>query len=226
MSLRSNLRALFTMGRGVVKGLSDLHLTDDPIAHFEQWFDDAKRSGLFLPEALCLATAAPDGTPSARMMLLKAVDQRGFVFFTNYESRKGGELERNPEAAAVLHWDVMARQVRLEGPVLRSPAAESDEYFATRALDSRIGAWASLQSQELDSRATLLKRVAAEAARHGTRVPRPPQWGGYRLWPRSLEIWLEGPFRVHDRARWTREVDLHDPQQPRVGPWQATRLYP
>jgi pyridoxamine 5'-phosphate oxidase len=215
--------------RSMRQAMLPTRLPDDPMPLFEEWFLAAREKKVQPnPDAMVLATATPDGRPSARVVLCKKLvkDPGYVVFFTNYDSRKGGELERNPEAAAVLHWDVMARQVRLEGPVLRSPAAESDEYFATRALDSRIGAWASLQSQELDSRATLLKRVAAEAARHGTKVPRPPQWGGYRLWPRSLEMWLEGPFRVHDRARWTREVDLGDPQQPRVGPWRATRLYP
>jgi pyridoxamine 5'-phosphate oxidase len=177
---------------------------------------------------MVVATATAEGRPSARVVLCKKlVVAPGYVvFFTNYQSRKGAELDANPEAAAVLHWDDLARQVRLEGRVLRSPDEESDEYFASRALDSRIGAWASLQSQPLDSRGTLLRRVAVEAARHGTQVPRPPHWGGYRLWPRVVELWLEGPFRVHDRARWTRELDLSDPARPRPGPWQATRLYP
>ena len=107
----------------------------------------------------------------------------------------------------MFHWDAFGRQVRLEGRVVRSPGDESDEYFASRALDSRIGAWASLQSQPLDSRTTLLKRVAIEAARFGTHVPRPPHWGGYRLWPEAVELWIEGPFRVHDRARWTRTLE-------------------
>ena len=137
----------------------------------------------------------------------KLIPAPGFlVFFTNYDSRKGAELAANPRASAVFHWDAFGRQVRVEGPIVRSPADESDEYFASRALDSRIGAWASLQSQPLDARRTLLKRVAVEAARFGTSVPRPPHWGGYRLWPESVELWIEGPFRVHDRARWTRSL--------------------
>jgi pyridoxamine 5'-phosphate oxidase len=147
------------------------------------------------------------------------------VFFTNYDSRKGDELAANPRAAAVFHWDAFGRQVRLEGPIVRSPAAESDEYFASRALDSRIGAWASLQSQPLDARRTLLKRVATEAARFGTHVPRPPHWGGYQLWPEAVELWIEGPFRVHDRARWTRTLEARGDAFG-AGPWAATRLFP
>jgi pyridoxamine 5'-phosphate oxidase len=148
------------------------------------------------------------------------------VFFTNYHSRKGEELAANPRAAAVLHWDALGRQVRLEGRVVRSPEPESEDYFAKRALDSRIGAWASLQSQPLDSRKTLLKRVAIEAARHGTNVPKPPHWGGYRLWPETLELWIEGSFRVHDRARWTRTLEAAGTSEFRTGDWLATRLYP
>jgi pyridoxamine 5'-phosphate oxidase len=176
---------------------------------------------------MSVATATPDGRPSVRVVLCKhlIVDPGYVVFFTNYHSRKGSELDANPRAAAVLHWDAFGRQVRLEGCIVKSPADESDEYFASRALDSRIGAWASLQSQPLDSRKTLLKRVAAEAARFGTHVPRPPHWGGYRLWPETVELWIEGPFRVHDRARWTRTVE---PQGDgcAAGPWSATRLFP
>jgi pyridoxamine 5'-phosphate oxidase len=148
------------------------------------------------------------------------------VFFTNYESRKGHELEGNPRAAAVLHWDALGRQVRLEGRIVRSPAGESDDYFASRPLESRIGAWASLQSQPLPSRAELMKRVAAVAARHGTSVPRPPHWGGYRLWPEAVELWCEGAFRVHDRARWSRSIEPDGPHTFRCGGWQSTRLYP
>jgi pyridoxamine 5'-phosphate oxidase len=211
------------------QGMLPSTLPEDPMPLFEQWFRHAREQKVQPnPDSMVVATATAQGRPSARVVLCKKLvaDPGYVVFFTNYQSRKGSELDANPEAAAVLHWDDLARQVRLEGPVLRSPGEESDEYFASRALDSRIGAWASLQSQPLDSRGTLLRRVAVEAARHGTHVPRPPHWGGFRLWPRALELWLEGPFRVHDRARWTRELDLSDPARPRPGPWQATRLYP
>lgn len=217
MSLRSNLRALFTMGRGVVKGLSDLHLTDDPIGYFQRWFDDAKRSGLFLPEALCLATAAPDGTPSARMMLLKGVDERGFVFFTNYESRKGDQLAGNPRAALVFHWAILERQVRVEGRVERISQAESEAYFRTRPRGSRIGAWASKQSAVLGSREELERRVREFGAKYsGDDVPLPPFWGGFRLRPDVIEFWQGRLNRLHDRLRYTRSGNS----------WSAERLYP
>jgi pyridoxamine 5'-phosphate oxidase len=204
-------------------------LPDDPMPLVHEWFADARaRKVQPNPDAMVVATATPDGRPSARVVLCKQmiVEPGYVVFFTNYDSRKGGELAANPRAAAVFHWDALSRQVRLEGPILRSPDAESDEYFATRALDSRLGAWASLQSQPLDSRTTLLKRVAVETARHGTHVPRPPHWGGYRLWPDAVELWIEGSFRVHDRARWNRRLDPAGPHDFRPGAWESTRLYP
>lgn len=203
-------------------------LPADPMPIVEAWLREAReRKVQPNPDSMVVATATPDGAPSARVVLCKkfVIDPGYAVFFTNYDSRKGHELAVNQRVAGVFHWDTMSRQVRLEGRVVLSPARESDEYFASRALDSRIGAWASLQSQPLDSRATLLKRVAIEAARHGTAPSRPPHWGGYRLWPESVELWCEGAFRVHDRALWRRTL------QPAadgfsVGPWQATRLYP
>jgi pyridoxamine 5'-phosphate oxidase len=203
-------------------------LPADPMPTVESWFREAReRKVQPNPDAMVVATSTPDGAPSARVVLCKKLvaDPGYVVFFTNYESRKGHELAANQRVAGVFHWDSMSRQVRLEGRVVLSPPAESDEYFASRALDSRIGAWASLQSQPLDSRATLLKRVAIEAARHGTAPTRPPHWGGYRFWPESVELWCEGAFRVHDRAIWRRAL------QPAAGgfsagPWQSTRLYP
>lgn len=204
-------------------------LPSDPMPLFEQWFLEARTdAGLRNPDAMVVATSTPDGRPSARVVLCKAlvVDPGYIVFYTNYDSRKGHELDANARASAVFHWDALGRQARLEGTVARSPAEESDAYFASRALDSRIGAWASLQSQPLDSRRTLLKRVATEAARFGISVPRPPHWGGFRLWPEAVELWSEGAFRVHDRARWTRAVEPDGPAGFRAGPWRATRLYP
>jgi pyridoxamine 5'-phosphate oxidase len=203
-------------------------LPADPMPTVESWFREAReRKVQPNPDAMVVATSTPDGAPSARVVLCKKLvaDPGYVVFFTNYESGKGLELAANQRVAGVFHWDSMSRQVRLEGRVVLSPPAESDEYFASRALDSRIGAWASLQSQPLDSRATLLKRVAIEAARHGTAPTRPPHWGGYRFWPESVELWCEGAFRVHDRAIWRRTL------QPvaggfGAGPWQSTRLYP
>ena len=210
------------------KGFLPSTLPDDPMPLFQEWFDGARKARAQPnPDAMALATASPDGRPSVRVVLCKKlVASPGYVvFFTNYDSRKGGELAANPRAAAAFHWDAFGRQVRLEGPIVRSPGPESDEYFVSRALDSRIGAWASLQSQPLDSRTTLLKRVASEAARFGTHVPRPPHWGGYRLWPETVELWIEGPFRVHDRARWSRTVEPRG-DGVTAGPWQATRLFP
>jgi pyridoxamine 5'-phosphate oxidase len=210
------------------KGFLPSKLPDDPMPLFEKWFSGARAARVQPnPDAMALASSTPDGQPSVRIVLCKKlVTAPGYVvFFTNYDSRKGRELDGNPRAAAVFHWDALGRQVRLEGPIVRSPPDESDAYFASRALDSRIGAWASLQSQPLDSRRTLLARVAAEAARFGTHVPRPPHWGGYQLWPESVELWIEGPFRVHDRARWTRSVARHGARID-TGAWQATRLYP
>lgn len=209
-----------------LKRLDESDADADPFRQFHAWMREAIDAKVPEPTAMTLATVDDAGRPSARIMLLKGLDARGFVFFTNYESRKGHELEQNPRAAAVLHWDSLGRQVRLEGLVVRSPATESDKYFAGRALDSRIGAWASLQSQPLDSRTTLLKRVAAETARFGARVPRPPHWGGFRLWPDAVELWVDGRFRIHDRGRWTRTLTPSGPSEFQPGSWTSTRLFP
>jgi pyridoxamine 5'-phosphate oxidase len=204
-------------------------LPADPMPIFETWYREAReQKSQPNPDSMVIATATPDGKPAARVVLCKKLlAQPGYVvFFTNYDSRKGHEIEANPRIAGVLHWDSMSRQVRLEGRAVKCPPQESDAYFHTRAIDSRIGAWASLQSQPLDSRATLLKRVAVEAARHGTAPTRPPHWGGYHFWPEAVELWCEGAFRVHDRARWTRTLEPVGTTGFQAGPWQATRLYP
>ena len=204
-------------------------LPGDPMPTVEAWFKEARdRKVQPNPDSLVLATASPDGAPSARVVLCKKlVVAPGYVvFFTNYDSRKGHELAANPRVAGVFHWDTLSRQIRLEGRVVKCPPAESDAYFASRALDSRIGAWASLQSQPLDSRTTLLKRVAIEAARHGPSPSRPPHWGGYHFWPETVELWCEGAFRVHDRARWSRTLEPMGGTGFGAGPWRATRLYP
>lgn len=211
------------------KTLLPARLPKDPLPLFAEWFSLARKKNVQPnPDSMALATASAEGQPSVRIVLCKrlVVDPGYVVFFTNYASRKGLELAENPKAAAVLHWDQLSRQVRLEGRVVRSPGDESDEYFASRALDSRVGAWASRQSQPLPSRATLLKQVAKEAARFGTNVPRPPHWGGYRLWPESVELWVQGPFRVHERAQWTRTLSPLNEHTFKPGPWSSTLLYP
>jgi pyridoxamine 5'-phosphate oxidase len=213
----------------LAKGLLPTRLPDDPMPLLEEWFTAARKQQVQPnPDSMVVATATPDGSPSARVVLCKRfVASPGYiVFFTNYDSRKGADLAINPRAAAVFHWDALGRQARLEGPIVKSPAAESDEYFSSRALESRLGAWASLQSQPLESRTLLLKRVAVETARFGTKVPRPPHWGGYRLWPEKLELWIDGPFRVHDRALWTRTLAPGSDADFSAAPWQSTRLFP
>lgn len=214
-------------------GLPD-PLPADPMPLFRAWFDDAQAARHQPnPNAMTLATATPDGVPSARIVLCKEIlrEPEAVVFYTNYESRKGHELLANPRAAAVFHWDAFDRQARLEGRVERSPAAESDAYFASRAWEKRIGAWASRQSEALASRDELTERVLetilglgldAGALMHGEAVPipRPPHWGGFRLIPSAIELWVGGPGRIHDRARWTRAADG------RGGAWSATRLFP
>ncbi len=211
-------------------------LPASPLPLFGAWFRDAcSRAPQPNPDAMVLATVGDDSAPSARVVLCKRVDESAgyVVFFTNYESRKGRELTGHPRAAAVIHWDSMHRQVRIEGPVIRSPAAESDDYFASRAMLSRIGAWASEQSQPLDSREALANQVKAAAERFGVSpealegvVPRPPHWGGHRLWIESMELWVEGPGRVHDRAVWRRTLKRQDEFSFAGGEWQATRLNP
>ena len=219
---------------------SDLTLPEplpaDPMPLFHEWFREAAaRRAQPNPDAMILATTASSGDPSARVVLCKRIDVAAghVVFFTNYESRKGRELAARPRAAAVLHWDALHRQVRIEGPVVRSPDSESEQYFASRALDSRIAAWASAQSEPLASRESLKQRVREFAARFGIQagatdgtVPRPPHWGGHRLWIDTIELWTEGANRVHDRAVWTRSLQRADEYSFAGGPWRSTRLNP
>jgi pyridoxamine 5'-phosphate oxidase len=201
----------------VTRGLPDLTPRDDPIAFFRRWFEDAKAAGIYLPESMAVATATLDGAPAVRMMLLKGVDQRGFVFFTNYESRKGAELAANPRAALVFHWAVLERQVRVEGTVEKLLPAESEAYFRTRPRGSRLGAWASRQSAPLASRAELDRRFREFEARFaGREIPLPPFWGGFRLQPLVIEFWQGRLNRLHDRLRYTRQG----------GGWLVERLYP
>ena len=210
-------------------------LPADPLAVAAAWLAEATaRAAQPNPNSMTLATVDAAGQPSARIVLCKEiVPQAGYVaFFTNYESRKGRELAANPHAALVMHWDHLFRQVRIEGLIEKAPAAESDAYFASRPWQRRIGAWASEQSRPVGSRADLVAAVAATARRFGTPVPgpedggpepgvtipRPAHWGGYHLVARSVELWVEGESRIHDRARWTRPTP--------GAPWTVTRLQP
>jgi pyridoxamine 5'-phosphate oxidase len=211
-------------------------LPADPLPLFSSWFQQAReRRTQPNPDAMVLATVNDAGHPSARIVLCKrlAADDGYLVFFTNYESRKSRELSAHPRAAVVFHWDALHRQVRVEGPVIRSPEAESDEYFASRALDSRIGAWASKQSEPLASREVLVSSVQQTAARFGVQpgsttatIPRPPHWGGHRLWIESIELWMEGANRIHDRAVWTRTLQRRDTYSFSASQWRSTRLNP
>ncbi len=191
----------------------------DPITLFQEWFADAKNhAGIAEPTAMTLATATTEGKPSARIVLLKQADEKGFVFFTNYEGRKSHELMANPEAALCFYWMKLERQIRIEGHVQKTSAAESDEYFASRDRRKQIGAWASLQSQTLPDRHNLETRYQEIEARYaGKPVPRPPYWGGWRLVPRTIEFWHQGDFRLHDRWVYTRGAD---------GAWAKEYLYP
>jgi len=217
MALWSTFRAFFTAGKGVFGGLSEEGAGDDPLALFHAWFQDAIRSGVYLPESMALGTATPDGKPSVRLVLLKGYDERGFVFFTNYESRKAAELEANPEATLVFHWAILQRQIRMEGTVQRITKAESDAYFRSRTRGSQIGAWASRQSEPLAAREELEERDKQyEAEFKGGEVPLPPFWGGYRLKPRSIEFWQGRANRLHDRIKFVRDQEG----------WARLRLYP
>jgi len=216
MSLKSTIKTALTLGQGLATGLPDAAMDADPIELFELWFEAAQESGILLPEAMSLATATPDGMPSARMVLLKQVDQDGFVFFTNYESQKASELDANPRAALCFHWAVLQRQVRVAGPVEKVSEEESAEYFATRGRGSQVGAWASLQSRVLPSRDTLEERVRQIEAEHPDQVPLPPFWGGYRLTPERIEFWQGRADRLHDRLRFQRDGQR----------WTTQRLYP
>jgi len=176
----------------------------DPIAEFNAWFEEAREAGVPVPETITLATADAAGRPSARMLLLKGADERGFTFFTSYESRKGRELETNPHAALVVYWQPLGRQVRVEGTVRRLPAEESDAYFATRPPRSRAAAAASRQSEVIEGREELEAEIERLLAEHGDEVPRPERWGGYVLEPEVIELWQHGDDRLHDRFRFTR----------------------
>ena len=196
--------------------MDERHVADDPLELLRTWLDDA-REAVAQPDAMTLATADPDGRPSARVVLLRGVDDRGITFFTNRSSRKGSELEHNPQAAAVLHWWELGRQVRIEGAVEQTTDDESTAYWQSRPRGSQLAAWASPQSQRLSGRDELDIRVAeAEERFAGVDVPLPPFWGGYRLVPASVEFWTHRDDRLHDRVRYLREPDG----------WRRERLAP
>lgn len=190
---------------------------EDPIALFEAWMAEAATSEPNDPNAVCLATATPEGRPSARMVLLKGVDPQGFVFYTNLESRKGRELTANPFAALCFHWKTLQRSVRVEGRVEAVSAEEADAYYASRARGSRIGAWASRQSRPLEGRWALEKAVAEYTLKFGVgEIPRPPHWSGFRLLPDRMELWRDMPFRLHERRVFHRAG----------AGWEMEMLYP
>ncbi len=191
---------------------------DDPFAIAQQWLDDATETEVNDPNAIALATVDANGLPNVRMVLLKDITSDGFVFYTNYEGRKAQEIEASRNAAFVLHSKTQARQVRVRGIVSRVDAATSDTYYASRSLQSRLGAWASRQSQPLSSRASLMAEVAKVTASKGPNPSRPPYWGGYNIAPLEIEFWADGAFRLHDRFRWSRPTVKES--------WTIARLSP
>jgi pyridoxamine 5'-phosphate oxidase len=217
MSLKSSLKTVLTLGQGVATGIPDAAADADPVELFQAWLSVAEEAGIHEANAVALATATPDGVPSVRMVLLKGVDPRGFVFYTNYESRKARELEANPRAALCIHWPVLERQIRVTGTVSRVSEEESFAYFSSRGRGSRIGAWASKQSRPLPDRTELEARVRETRERfEGDDVPLPPFWGGYRIEPDGIEFWQGRADRLHDRLVFTPSADG----------WTTERLYP
>ena len=208
----------FKRTANIMKTLSEKEILDNPLDQFEQWLAEALAAGMIEPTAMALATVDEFGRPSARMVLLKEVSESGFVFFTNYQSRKGKELLKNPHAALVFWWDVLQRQVRIEGKVRKISTTESDVYFSSRPLGSRIGAWASNQSEIIDNYRILEQQyLQIENKFAGKSVKRPAHWGGYRLKPDRIEFWQGRPNRLHDRLRF---------QKIKSGNWKIERLSP
>lgn len=197
--------------KGIFKG-------DDPFEISRRWLKEAEAKEINDPNAIAIATVDGDGLPNVRMVLLKEIAEDAFVFFTNYESAKGQEIENAGKAAFVMHWKSLRRQVRVRGLVTRETNEASDAYYNSRALGSRIGAWASKQSRPLESKAALMEAVAKEGMKHGPNPKRPPFWGGYRITPLEIEFWADGEFRLHDRFRWSRAT----PQDA----WEIVRLNP
>jgi pyridoxamine 5'-phosphate oxidase len=208
----ADLRREYALAR-----LDETDVSPDPIAQFSRWFAEALAAEVEEPNAMVLATATPDGVPSARVVLLKGFDERGLVFFTDYRSRKGVELEANPRAALVFRWSELERQVRITGGTARTGPEESESYYRSRPLGSRLGAWVSHQSQPISSRALLERGLAEMELRFaGGDVPLPPHWGGYRVSPEAIEFWQGRPNRLHDRIQYLREGET----------WRIERLAP
>ncbi len=197
-------------------GLTEAEAGADPVRLFERWFQDALDADVPLANAMTLATVTPQGAPDARIVLLKGIESQSFVFYTNYDSRKGRQLARHPTACLVFLWTPLERQVRIEGVTEKVSAAEADAYFRTRPLGSRLSAWASRQSEPVADRETLERALAEMEGRYGTEPPRPPHWGGYRLVPHALEFWQGRENRLHDRLLYRR----------RDGGWTLERLAP
>jgi pyridoxamine 5'-phosphate oxidase len=197
---------------------SGIFAGEDPFVIAQAWLDEAGKVEPNDPNAIALATVDADGLPNVRMVLLKEIEPAAFVFYTNYGSAKASEISATGKAAFVLHWKSLRRQIRVRGLVTREDGAQADAYFASRSLQSRLGAWASEQSRPLDSRGALLAKVALVTAQQGLNPKRPPFWGGYRITPLEMEFWADAAFRLHDRFRWMRERP--------ESPWESRRLNP
>lgn len=200
-------------------GFAEADAHPDPVVQFERWFEDALRARVPLPNAMTLATVTEQGTPAARVVLLKGIEDGGFVFYTNYRSRKGRELAAQPRACLLFLWSDLERQVRIEGRVETVSAQESDAYYATRPLGARLSAWASAQSEAVPDRAALERALEAMRAKYGERPPRPPHWGGYRLVPEAIEFWQGRADRLHDRLLYRRSAGA-------AAGWSIERLAP
>ncbi|OGU40196.1 MAG: pyridoxamine 5'-phosphate oxidase [Ignavibacteria bacterium GWB2_35_12] len=208
----SNLRRDYTKG-----SFSEKTAKENPFEQFKLWFEEVLAAEMLEPTAFVLSTSTKDGKPSSRVLLLKQFDEKGFVFYTNYDSRKGKEIEENPNAAILFFWDKLERQIRIEGKIEKISEVESDKYFQTRPYTSKLGTWASEQSSPLSSRFKLIRQVAQFMAKYPVNVPLPPNWGGYRLIPDVFEFWQGRESRLHDRLQYNKNEN---------GKWVITRLYP